>query len=233
MSGWQSSLHDLPRVPRGDGVSPPGTEPILYSGDHYGFSRGRPPTACPRCSGTGSVARDTATEARLSYRTSGATSTADVWYSDASERELRLDPFRYNEFERPMRALRRATYVDGAGAWYTASVQVRRDGAFSAEYDYDRKPDLPTPPSPRTWAADLMQFRGRRSTCRNGSGTTSESSMLGSCGHSSQGRAVPSGTSAVGTNRAVHVDCEKQFAAQARPSSSEPLGDAGSARSNS
>ncbi len=176
---------------------------------------------------------ETATEARLSYHTSGATSTADVWYSDASERELRLDPFRYNEFERPMRALLRATYVDGEARG--TRLRCRFGGTAPSRRSTTTTASRICPRPLRHGRGLLIccSSRDRRSTCRNGSGTTSESSMLGSCGHSSQGRAVPSGTSAVGTNRAVHVDCEKQFAAQARPSSSEPLGDAGSARSNS
>jgi hypothetical protein len=54
--------------------------------------------------------------------------------------------------------LRRAMYRKGTGAWFTARLEVRRGGRFSAEFDYDGEPEFNPPLKPSAYALDLDRF---------------------------------------------------------------------------
>ncbi|KAB2345607.1 hypothetical protein F8566_27080 [Actinomadura rudentiformis] len=57
-----------------------------------------------------------------------------------------------------MDELRRAMYVRGKGAWFTARLRVERSGRVSAEFDYDGEPDFTPPLTPSAYVLDLERF---------------------------------------------------------------------------
>ncbi len=56
------------------------------------------------------------------------------------------------------RELRRVMYVDGSGTWFTAEVEVPRDGPAVARFDYDAEPDWQVPPGAREYVQDFKRF---------------------------------------------------------------------------
>ncbi|MFD0852261.1 hypothetical protein ACFQ07_08510, partial [Actinomadura adrarensis] len=57
-----------------------------------------------------------------------------------------------------MDELRREMYREGKGAWFTARLDIGRDGRFSAEFDYDCEPEFTPPLTPSAFAKDLERF---------------------------------------------------------------------------
>jgi hypothetical protein len=57
-----------------------------------------------------------------------------------------------------MDELRREMYRVGKGAWFTARLNIERDGRFSAEFDYDGEPEFSPPLTASAYALDLKRF---------------------------------------------------------------------------
>jgi hypothetical protein len=57
-----------------------------------------------------------------------------------------------------MDELRREMYREGKGAWFTARLDIGRDGRFSAEFDYDSEPEFTPPLTASAYAKDLERF---------------------------------------------------------------------------
>jgi hypothetical protein len=61
-----------------------------------------------------------------------------------------------------MDELRREMYRRGKGAWFTARLDIGRDGRFSAEFDYDGEPEFTPPLTASAYVQDLERFPRNR-----------------------------------------------------------------------
>jgi hypothetical protein len=57
-----------------------------------------------------------------------------------------------------MDGLRREMYRGDKGAWFTARLEIERDGRVSAEFDYDGEPEFTPPLTGSAYALDLERF---------------------------------------------------------------------------
>lgn len=93
---------------------------------------------------------------RLQYSTAGTVARTLGWFSVPSGAEHRMmelpdDAWAFED-------LREATYQQGKGAWYIATVLVHVDGRYEVDYDYDTRPDIGFNVHPETFVDDLEDF---------------------------------------------------------------------------